>query len=312
MNNAWARGHYRIFRISLGLYLLQHFLTLLPWGAELFSNRGVLPSASASPLVHLFPNVLAIWDQPPVISFVLILGAFLAALLGVGFWDRPAALALWYVWACFLGRNPLIANPALPFIGWLLLLHGFIPRTPYRSWAAQVPHDPHGNWYPPRSAYALAWVLMAVSYSYSGYTKLSSPSWVNGSALAHILENPLARPTLLRQLLLAMPPVSLRIATWTTLALELAFAPLALLRKARPWIWTGMVGLHAALLLLVSFADLTVGMLLVHFFTFDPEWLSSSKTARTSRVSASAGAYSRAMDGRVTRQQALTPLKFLT
>lgn len=125
----------------------------------------------------------------------------------------------------------------------------------------------------PQSAFALLWILLAVGYSYSGYTKLMSPSWVDGSAFTRVLENPLARPTALRGLLLALPPVSLRIATWTALALELTFAPLALLRRARPWIWAAMVGLHAGLLLLVSFADLTAGMLLVHLFTFDPAWL---------------------------------------
>ena len=280
MNDEWTGGQYRIFRILLGLYLVQHFFTLLPWGAELFSRLGVLPRASASPLRHLFPNVLAIWDQPPLITFILILGAFFAVLLAVGFWDRPAALALWYLWACLLGRNPLISNPALPFIGWLLLLHAVLPRTPNARSGFRDCNDPRGNRHMPHSAFVLAWIVMAVGYSYSGYTKLASPSWVNGSALSHILDNPLARPTPLRHFLLAMPPLTLRIATWSTLALELAFAPLALLRRLRPWIWTAMVGLHLALLLLVSFADLTAGMLLVHFFTFDPAWLGSTATTR--------------------------------
>jgi predicted DCC family thiol-disulfide oxidoreductase YuxK len=273
MKNGWTGGQYSIFRILLGLYLLQHFLTLIPWGAEVFSNRGVLPLAEASPLIYLFPNVLAIWDQPGFLTVLLTLGALLSVLFTVGFWDRPAALVLWYLWACLLGRNPLISNPALPFIGWLLLLHVVLPKAPYGSWAARSRDDPRGNWYMPKSAFAVAWVLIAAGYSYSGYTKLMSPSWVDGSAFTRVLENPLARPTALRGLLLAMPPVSLRIATWTALGLELTFAPLALLRRARPWIWFAMAGLHAGLLLLVSFADLTIGMLLVHLFTFDPAWL---------------------------------------
>jgi predicted DCC family thiol-disulfide oxidoreductase YuxK len=284
MKNGWTGGQYSIFRMLLGLYLLQHFLTLLPWGAEIFSSRGALPVAATSPLIRLFPNMLAIWDQPIFLSFVLILGALLSILVIVGFWDRPAALSLWYLWACLLGRNPLISNPALPFIGWLLLLHVVLPKEPYGSWAARSRDDPRGNWYMPQSAFMLAWVLLAVGYSYSGYTKLMSPSWVDGSAFTRVLENPLARPTALRGLLLAMPPVSLRIATWAALALELTFAPLALLRRARPWIWTAMVGLHAGLLLLVSFADLTAGMLLVHLFTFDPTWLRQRTTDRSAWV----------------------------
>jgi predicted DCC family thiol-disulfide oxidoreductase YuxK len=272
MKNGWTGGQYSIFRALLGLYLVQHFLTLLPWGKEVFSNRGALASASASPLIRLFPNVLAVWDEPGFVTLLLVVGVLLSCLLTVGLWDRPAALALWYLWACLLGRNPLISNPALPFIGWLLLLHAILPKAPYGSWAARGRDDPRGNWYMPQSAFMLAWILMAVGYSYSGYTKLVSPSWIYGSAFARVLENPLARPTALRGLLLAMPPVFLRLATWTALALELSFAPLALLRRARPWIWIAMAGLQVGLLALVSFADLTAGMLLVQFFTFDPAW----------------------------------------
>jgi predicted DCC family thiol-disulfide oxidoreductase YuxK len=273
MKNGWTGGQYSIFRILLGCYLLQHFLALLPWGEELFSNRGALARASASPLIHLFPNVLAIWDRPGFVTFLLVLGALLSALLAVGLWDKPAAVALWYLWACLLGRDPLISNPALPFIGWILLLHAVLPSAPYGSWAARDRDDPRGIWHMPPLAFALAWMLMSAGYSYSGYTKLVSPSWLDGSALARVLHNPIARPTMLRDLLLAMPPASLRVMTWAALMLELSFAPLSLLRRARPLIWTAIVGLHLGLLLLVNFADLTVGMLLVHLLTFDPAWL---------------------------------------
>lgn len=273
MKNEWSGGQYSILRILFGCYLLHHFVVLLPWGAELFSDRGALASASASPFIHLFPNVLAICDRPGFVIALLILGSLLSVLFAVGFWDRPAAFGLWYLWACLLGRNPLISNPAIPFMGWLLLLHTVLPEAPYGSWTARKREDPGGNWHMPQLAVVVVWVLMAVGYSYSGYTKLVSPSWLDGSALARILQNPLARPTVLRGLLLAVPPVSLRALTWTALLLELSFAPLAMFRKARPWIWTGMVGMHIGLLSVVSFADLTIGMFLFHLFTFDPAWL---------------------------------------
>jgi predicted DCC family thiol-disulfide oxidoreductase YuxK len=114
---------------------------------------------------------------------------------------------------------------------------------------------------------------MALAYSYSGYTKLISPSWVDGSALARVLENPLARPTFLRELFLALPPILLSLASWGGLALELFYAPLALFRRLGPWIWLAMVTMHLGLLTLVDFADLTFGMLFLHAFTFDPGWI---------------------------------------
>src|SRR5215468_6604128 len=52
-------------------------------------------------------------------------------------YHRTAALLLWYLSACLFGRNPLISNPALPFIGWLLLLHTLLPKAPYGSLTAR-------------------------------------------------------------------------------------------------------------------------------------------------------------------------------
>lgn len=279
LNNGWTGGQYSIYRALFGLYLSVHFVRLMPWGHEVFSNAGVLPNASTSPLLRLFPNVLALWDGPAFIAFVLILGALLAVVFVFGWHDRAVALALWYLWACLFGRNPLIGNPSLPFIGWLLLAHAVLPSAPYGSWAARGRSDPGGNWRMPPFVFALAWALMAAGYTYSGYTKLVSPSWVDGSALFRVLQNPLARPTLLRILVLTMPFGLLRIGTWGALGLELGFAPLALLRKARPLIWAAMVALHCSLVLLVNFADLTMGMLLLHLFTFDPQWIRPKRAA---------------------------------
>src|SRR5262249_29249871 len=44
-------------------------------------------------------------------------------------------------------------------------------------------------------------------------------------------------------------------------------------------IWLAMVSLHLGLLLLINFSDLTVGMLILHLFTFDPAWVPSPQPA---------------------------------
>jgi hypothetical protein len=172
---------------------------------------------------------------------------------------------MWYVLACLFGRNPLIGNPALPYIGIVLLAHAFSRAGLMR-----------------RQACTAVWVLMALGYSLSGYTKLTSPSWIDGSALVHILNNPLARPGVMRDALLALPSVYLRAATWGTLGLELLFAPLALSRPLRPWLWGAMLTLHLGLIGLIDFADLSLGMVMLHLFTYDvirdggklrPDWV---------------------------------------
>jgi predicted DCC family thiol-disulfide oxidoreductase YuxK len=277
MKNRWTMGQYGLYRTILGLYLLQHFLRLLPWGTELFSSSGVLPEASLSPLIHLFPNILALWDSPTAVTACLSSAVVLSVFFTVGKFDRAAAVLIWYLWACLYGRNPLIGNPSLPFVGWLLLAHALIPRSAAgRSSRSQLVVN-QGSL--PPDIYLAAWILMSLAYSYSGYTKLVSPSWVDGTALSRVLSNPLARDTFLRTLLLSLPPWFLKIGSWFALGLELSFAPLALFRRLRPWVWLAMVTLQLGLMLLVNFADLTAGMLILHLFTFDPAWVPGPQPA---------------------------------
>ncbi|HEX6266710.1 MAG TPA: DCC1-like thiol-disulfide oxidoreductase family protein [Burkholderiales bacterium] len=260
MNNQWTGRQYGVFRGLLGAYLAVHFLHLMPWGGEVFSSAGMLAEAHASPLFALFPSVLHLSDAPWMIAALIGLGAAASVLLAFGVQDRPAALLAWYVLACLFTRNPLIANPALPYLGWMLLAHLFVPR-------------PGMHWRVPREIFLAAWIVLALSYSYSGYTKLLSPSWISGDTVSFVLQNPLARDHFLRDWALSMPEGVLRALTWGILYVELLFAPLALSRRLRPLLWGAMLIVQLGFLLLLNFPDLTVPMLLFHLLTFDPEWL---------------------------------------
>jgi predicted DCC family thiol-disulfide oxidoreductase YuxK len=278
MKNGWTGGQYSIYRIVFGAYLFIHFFQLVPFADEVFQQ--ILPR-EASPLLHLFPNILAVAD---VAIPLIVIGEAAALLFAAGFHDRIAAVVMWYVLACLFGRNPLIANPSLPFVGWLLLAHAFLPRAPFWSWDARGRVDPRGNWSMPPTIFAAAWIVMSLGYTYSGYTKLISPSWTDGTAFARILANPLARPSLVRDAMLALPPLALTAATWGALALELLYAPLAIFRRVRPWLWLAMLLMHLGLMVLIDFADLSFGMVILHFFTFDPAWIPRRAPATTDRV----------------------------
>lgn len=273
MRNGWTGGQYSVFRVLFATYLLVHLACLVPHAGELFSSAGVLPEAALSPLSALYPNVLAWFDPPWFVVALLVVGLGASVLLALGRWDRSAALVLAYLWACLLGRNPLIANPSLPYVGWMLVAHACLPPAPYGSRAAAGRVDPDGGWRMPPGIYLAAWVALAVGYGYSGVTKLVSPSWLDGTAIARVLENPLARPGFLREALLGLPEVLLRLMTWGALALELAFAPLALFRRLRPLVWGALLAMHLGLIVLIDFADLSLGMVLVHLFTLDPAWI---------------------------------------
>jgi predicted DCC family thiol-disulfide oxidoreductase YuxK len=273
MKNGWTGGQYSLARAAFGIYLFVHFIHLAPWAAEVFSSRGVLADGGASPLLYLFPNILAVWDAPAFVTALIAAAAVLSVLFAAGWRDRAAAVGIWYVWACLHGRMPLIGNPGLPYVGWLLLAHAFLPAAPYGSLSARGRVDPGNDWRMPEGIFRAVWILMAVGYTYSGCTKLVSPSWLDGTAVARVLENPLARPGWPRDLLLALPEGALRAATWGALAAEVGFAPLALVARLRPWLWGAMLGMHLSLICVIDFADLSLGMVMLHLFTFDPAWI---------------------------------------
>lgn len=62
------------------------------------------------------------------------------------------------------------------------------------------------------------------------------------------------------------------------LGLELMFGPLALLPRSRPWLWMAIVAMHLGLVLVVDFADLSLGMLVFQAFALDPAWVRPSMT----------------------------------
>jgi len=41
--------------------------------------------------------------------------------------------------------------------------------------------------------------------------------------------------------------------------------------------------MHLGILLIIDFADLTIGMLMIHAFTFDSRWLNKKLKGRTNR-----------------------------
>lgn len=260
---------FALFRITMGLYLFVHFAMLVPYAGEVFSNAGMLPDPMLNPTAAFFPSVLHLAGSPAASQGGLVALAALSLSFAAGLGRRVAAVLLWYGWACLFNRNVLIANPGIPYVGWLLLASALVPLgeglTPFRA------RDP--AWKMPRALVAGAWVLLALGYSISGFHKMTAPSWLDGTAMLHLLSNPLARDWWVRDLLLLLPLSLLKAMTWGVLVLEAGFALFCLNKNGRFAVWLAMLAMHIGIIAVIDFADLTFGMIMVHIFTFDAEWL---------------------------------------
>jgi hypothetical protein len=270
-----SEKHFALLRLALGVYLLVHFGSLVPYAGELFSTRGMLPDASLLPSARVFPNLLGRAEPAAAKGFVVSL-AVVSGLFAAGIYRRPCAVVLWFGFATLFNRNPFISNPSIPYVGWLLLACSVVPNE--RIYRAQLPKA--DDFRVPQILVVGGWLLLGLGYSLSGVHKLGSPSWLDGTALRHVLALPLARDTALHTFLLTLPDFAYQGLTWGSLFAELSALPLFLFSRTRPYAWCGLVAMQLGILTLLDFADLTLGMVLFHLFLFDPGWLRSLGSRR--------------------------------
>jgi hypothetical protein len=266
VNNITAKG-FAWFRSILGVYLCIHFIPLIPYAGEVWGPHGLLPDASVNLTYGVLPDVLSHLGAGQLSVLIGIL-AVLSLVLASGYARPWVALLLWLGWVALFNRNNFIGNPSLAFIGWLLLVCAVVPSGE-RRW---LDRSANVDWQFPRLLFVAAWIIMAAAYTISGIDKLKAPGWCDGSAMHHLLVNPLARPSALRDWMLSAPSGILSFMTYAVLSVEILFFPLALFTRTRRWIWLAMVVTHLGILVFVDFADLTLGMLMIHVFTFDPAW----------------------------------------
>ena len=255
------------FRSILGIYLCIHFIPLIPYADEVWGTHGLLPNAQANLTYGVLPDVLSQVSDAQIQIIVASMAA-LSLVLASGYFRSLVAILLWMGWVLLFNRNNFISNPSMAFVGWLLLVCAAVPEGE-RKWFDKKTAL---GWQFPQLLFIASWILMACAYTISGWDKLKSPSWCEGIAMHHLLVNPLARPSALRDMLLQAPSWLIAAMTYSVLFVEMAFLPLSIFRFTRKWIWLAMVLLHLGILVFVDFADLTAGMLLIHVFTLDLSW----------------------------------------
>lgn len=251
---------YKLLRFILGIYLAIHFIFVLNDSSELFSNNGMIKTTYYLPGKNL-PLLLLYNDNSYVVHLFIISLIISSLLLSFGIFQKIISLWLFYGWINLFNRNPFISNPSIGYIGWLLLLHAII-KLPCGS-----------DWKYPKLLYYGYWLIVALSYTISGIHKLSSPSWINGTAIYHILNGLLSRNNFITNIILAYPLLS-TLMTWSALFIETSFLFFGLFSKFRPLYWIVVLFMHVGILLTHNFTDLTIGMIISHLYLFDNRWIS--------------------------------------
>ncbi len=273
MSPTVSAGQFIFFRKIFGIYLTIHFLQLWPDASELFSRNGALPNAQDLPTYGKVPSFLFLYDDPLSVYLFILSMTVASVLLTLGKFQRISATWIFFGWVSLWNRNPFISNPSLAYIGWILL--SFI--------LVEAP-QPKKPWKFPSVIYHGYWIIVSMSYTVSGLHKLQCPSWVDGSALQHILTSLLSRDNFIVHTLLSLPAEVLRWMTWVSLFAEISFLFLGLFKHLRKLYWFFFFSFHLGILTTVSFSDLTLGMLISHLYLFDRQWLTRIETKVTSKA----------------------------
>lgn len=276
------RRRLALARIFTGAVLAVHHAGILPYAAATYGRGGVLPSHLDNP-VPLAASPLAVLDAPWIVT-ALVATLLVAALsYAAGLFTRASGLVLWGGAMVLFHRNQLTLNPSLAYLGLWFLAQAFLPENPSWSidrWLARrrgVSFDDGPDRLPTDVAWVV-WIVACVGYSFSGVTKLMSPSWVRGEAVSLILSSPLGRGGAMGHAMLALPSAVLVAMTWGVMLLELAAAPLLLSRRLRPWSWGALLAMHGGLVLLLDIADISLPMIAFHLLTFDTAALDGRRT----------------------------------
>ena len=274
----FSSSFFSLYRMILGTYLFFHFSKLLNDGNEIFSNEGVISDVSILPSYGKLPILLFHFDSPRIVE--LFIGSLIicSILFTVGIYRRLSSLWLFYGWMSLLNRNPLISNPSIGYIGWILLSCALIPKGEkflfFRKRKEETADSNNEFWEMPDIIYYGFWIILGVSYTASGLHKLScdNNSWIDGTALYYVLTGPLARPNNLINELLVSNLFLIKLLTWGSLALELSYLFIGTFYRTRKYYWLASMAFHMGIICTVNFTDLTVGMIVAHLFSFDPSW----------------------------------------
>lgn len=273
---------FALFRVVMGLYLTIHFYQLLDTATEIFSNQGVISDATLLPSYGKLPLFLLYQDDPQTVYW-FIFSLFAASLMfTLGIYRRTVSMWLFYGWMCLLNRNPLISNPSLGYIGWLLLACTLIPkgeRLGFLQSEAQRKryYEKFGRWEVPDILFYGMWIIIGISYTASGVHKLQCPDWWNGTALYYVLTGPLVRKDNPIVAFILSDMMFVKMMTWGSLFLEVSALFFGTFYRTRKYYWAMFMGFHLGIVSTVNFTDLTFGMMIAHLFTFDPSWFSFTR-----------------------------------
>jgi len=268
------RSHFLLLRAVLGVYLAAYFACRVPFAAELYGPAGMISDPSANVSSQYLPVLDAPFASEATAQILLLSFAVAGVLFALGIARRTCAILIWLGLMLLVHRNNLTLNIGLSYLGWLILATVLVPTGEGGVWPSRNSGS-NREWRFPRTLTYGAWLVFGLSYTFAGFEKIAQPEWLEGSALRHILQQPLSY-SWASSLAEVAPETLLRAASWSALLCECACLGMIVIAPGRLCAWLSLTAMQLGILLSLDLYDLSLAVLLFHALIFDPSWLPRS------------------------------------
>ena len=257
-----------LVRIAFGALVVAWTVSLLPDLYVLFGEQGVMPNQPEWDYVWgLFG--IASSDHALLIGWVVLLVSAVA--LTLGWHSRMAALAVFVLIHSFQVRNPFVFNSGDGLIRVVALVLVFSScgaalsldrrRASGSFWSAEL----RAPW-----AIRLLQVQLSLVYLSTVNAKLAGDSWREGTAVSYALRYD--------DMLIVSPPhwltsnaLLMNVATWGTLALELAIGILVWVKPLRRWVLGAGLLMHSTIMVTIGVGFFTPAMFVLYLAFVPPD-----------------------------------------
>lgn len=263
------QNKFTIFRILFGLFSCYYFISLLPYGTEIFSREGSLKDLYLNRSPNFLLDLIAFVDSPVWIRIFLILGTLISVMLSIGVKRRICGILLYLLHNILLYRNNLSIDISSFYLNYMFLLCAILPQKD--SLAVSI--------FPlklikqrgeelPRVIYWLIWMTTSIGFLASGISKATNPAWLDGTAINLILQGPLGQNHWLASYIADSPKIG-RILTYSTLVVEIGLILGSFHRRLRNIMLLLVTGMFLGISLNIQLREIPFVIIIFLFLSFE-------------------------------------------
>jgi hypothetical protein len=257
-----------LIRITFGVLMLAWAISLSTNLLTFFGPTGIItaqPQTEAWGILRWFPSESAV-----LALYAILLLAAICTIFGLA--TRLATLALFVCVISFERRNPFVFNSGDAVIRNLSFFLMLAPAGAALS-LDRLRRNRSNFWsFPVRSHWPirLMQIQLCVIYLAAVWAKVRGVTWNDGTAVSYALRiDDLARFPLPH--FVAESPLIVSLATYGTLAVELAIPILVWNRKARPWVLLAGIGMHMTIDYRIMVGFFSYAIILMYLSFLPPE-----------------------------------------